>query len=72
MPATKIKIWRGKYTDLFTLLLCDVEVKEGAKNDSKELERIKHRQVDKNFTNWLLTYTLYMGVVCICSLKGPI
>lgn len=63
LPATKIKIWHGEYVDIFTLLFRDVELKPGAKDDPRELEKIKWQQVDKNFTNLLSAYNIYMGVV---------
>lgn len=45
---------------MFTLLFW--EVKERSKDDPRELGRIKHMQIKKNFDNWLSTYTIYMGV----------
>lgn len=44
LPAAKIKIWRGKYIDAFMLLFHGV-VKECSNNDTKELEKIKCRQL---------------------------
>ncbi|KAL8182587.1 UNVERIFIED_CONTAM: hypothetical protein K2H54_058454 [Gekko kuhli] len=32
----------------------DVEVKASMRDDPRELKRIKHKQIDKNFDNWLL------------------
>lgn len=73
LPSTKVKIWRGEYIDLFTLLFRDVEVKPGAKDDPRELEKIKRQQVDKNFDNWLTAYTIYMGVVLqVQPARGPV
>lgn len=60
---TKSKIWHGEYMDLFTLLFWDMEVKEEAKDEPRKLEKIKCRQVDKNYANWLSTCTIYMRVV---------
>lgn len=63
LPSTKIKIWRGNYINIFMLLFRDVEIQPGAKDNPRELEKIKRQHVDKNFANWLLVYTIYMGMV---------
>ncbi|KAL8172610.1 UNVERIFIED_CONTAM: hypothetical protein K2H54_002906 [Gekko kuhli] len=63
LRATKAKIGRGEYAEMFTLLFRDVEVKASIRDDPRELEKIWYMQVDKNFDNWLLAYTIYMGVV---------
>lgn len=49
LPTTKIKIQKSEYIDSFMLLFHDTEVKERTKDNSKEQEKNKHRQVDKNF-----------------------
>lgn len=49
--------------DIFSLLFQDVELKRGAKDDPREMEKIRRQQVDKNFANWLSAYTVYIGVV---------
>ncbi|KAL8221657.1 UNVERIFIED_CONTAM: hypothetical protein K2H54_073610 [Gekko kuhli] len=61
LQATKAKIWRGEYVDMFTLLFRDVELKASMWDDPRELEKIKRMQIDKNFDNWLSAYTIYMG-----------
>ncbi|KAL8221296.1 UNVERIFIED_CONTAM: hypothetical protein K2H54_064274 [Gekko kuhli] len=63
LQAKEAKIWRGEYVEMFTLLFRDVEVKASVRDDPRELEKIRHKQVDKNFDNWLSAYTIYMGVV---------
>lgn len=64
-PSTRKKIWRGEFMDLFSLLFREPEPKPwtgcGALN--RELEQYKCPKVEKNWDNWLSSYTILMAVV---------
>ncbi|XP_053105449.1 uncharacterized protein LOC128324664 isoform X3 [Hemicordylus capensis] len=61
--ATKEKIWRNEYVDMFSLLFRETEPREGEKGDRRDRERIRYKTVDRNWSNWLAGYMVYMGVV---------
>lgn len=50
--ATRDKILRGEYVDLFSLLYRELEKKDKDLLDDKEKEILKKRKVDRNWTNW--------------------
>lgn len=52
-PATKEKIWRGEFVDVFSLLF-RVEPME---------EQDQHPKVERNFDNWLSGFLIYVSVL---------
>lgn len=61
--SEKEKIWRGKYVDVFSLLHTEPEPVLQVRDVQKDQEQLKKCKIDRNFTNWLYEYSIYMMVV---------
>lgn len=61
--SVRDKIWRGEYVDIFSLM--DTESKPVPKvgEPMRDQEVMHKRKVDRNWTNWLYSYAIYMAVV---------
>ncbi|XP_053159419.1 uncharacterized protein LOC128347977 isoform X2 [Hemicordylus capensis] len=63
LPATKEKILKGEYVDIFSLLFREPEVKHKEGESCKDHAVTKRKPVEKSWNNWLSGFTIYMGVV---------
>ncbi|XP_054843457.1 uncharacterized protein LOC129335043 [Eublepharis macularius] len=61
--ATREKILRGEYVDIFTLLFRELEKKDKEDLDERDKEKLKRRKVDRNWHNWLPGMFIYAGVI---------
>lgn len=66
LQATRDKILRGEYVDVFSLLYREVEKKDKDLLEDREKEALKHRKIDWNWTNWLSGFLVYAGVI-VCA-----
>ncbi|XP_053140147.1 uncharacterized protein LOC128339766 isoform X2 [Hemicordylus capensis] len=72
LPATKEKILKGEYIDIFSLLFREPEVKHKERESCKEHEATKRKPVEKTWSNWLSSFTIYMGVIVQAQpARGP-
>lgn len=62
-PAVKEKIWKGKYVYLFSLLHMEPELESKVEEYSWEQQTVCKPKIDCNWTNWLIGFAIYMGVV---------
>ncbi|XP_054852798.1 uncharacterized protein LOC129341561 isoform X2 [Eublepharis macularius] len=62
-PATRDKILRGEFVDVFTLLFRELEKKDKEDMDERDKERMKRRKVDRSWSNWLPGMLIYAGVL---------
>lgn len=61
--TVKEKIWRGEFVDLFSLLHTEPEPVPKVGEPERDQETVKKRKIDRNWTNWLYGYCIYMAVV---------
>lgn len=61
--SVKEKIWRGEYIDMFSLLHTEPEPVPKVGEPVRDTELTRRRKIDRNWTNWLYGYTIYMAVV---------
>ncbi|XP_054845591.1 uncharacterized protein LOC129336489 [Eublepharis macularius] len=62
-PATRDKILRGEFVDVFTLLFRELEKKDKEDMDDRDKERLKRRKIDRTWANWLPGMLIYAGVI---------
>ena len=62
MLATKEKIWKGEYVEMFKLLHREVRTKEGLKEEEYELSKCPRVPVTND--NWTSAFLIYTTVVC--------
>lgn len=63
LPATRDKICRGEFVDLFSLLFRELEKKDKDELDDKDKEKIKKRTVDRTWANWLPGFLIFAGIL---------
>lgn len=63
LSATKEKILRGEFVDIFSLLFRELEKKDKGDLDEKDNEKRKNRKVDRTWANWLPGFFIYAGVI---------
>lgn len=63
LPATRDKILKREYMDLFSPLYREMEKEDKDLLDDRENEILKHRKVDRTWTNWLARFLIYAGVL---------
>ncbi|XP_053169074.1 protein diaphanous homolog 1-like isoform X1 [Hemicordylus capensis] len=72
LPATKEKILKGEYIDIFSLLFRKPGVKHKEGESFKDHEATKRKPVEKTWNNWLSGFTIYMGVIVQAQpARGP-
>ena len=62
LPATKERIWKGEYTDVFSLLFRELESSDKDKMGEKEVEKYRRRSAVRTWANWLPGFLIYMGI----------
>lgn len=61
--ATRDRILRGEYVDVFSLLFCELEKKDKEDMDDRLKERIKRRNIDRTYANWYPGFLIYAGMI---------
>lgn len=63
LAATKEKIIKGEFVDIFSLLFRELEKKDKEDLDEKDKEKLKKWKVDRNWASWLPGFFIYAGVI---------
>lgn len=58
-----LKIWRDENVDIFSLLHTEPETVPKVGEPACDQEVMRKRKIDRNWTNWLYGYAIYIAVV---------